>query len=84
MGYVRGAIISNTFPEYLQQFFWNYFQSDKAGEPRKYPRWCVDALRSVDVDLLEGKQEGSVDVIDGSGAKWEYSDKKKKPRSRSR
>lgn len=40
-----------------------------------YPRWCVDALRSVGVDLLDGPGEG-MSVIDGNGAKWEYSDVK--------
>lgn len=40
-----------------------------------YPRWCVDALRSVGVDLLDGPGKG-MSVIDGNGAKWEYSDVK--------
>lgn len=35
-----------------------------------YPKWCLDALRSVGVDLLEGEPDAS--VVDGSGAKWEY------------
>lgn len=52
-----------------------------------YPRWCVDALRSVGVDLLadsdsseggegkgvDGKKKRKKLVVDGSGAKWEYS-----------
>lgn len=65
MGRARDAIMSGTFPDYLKSFFANYFGD--AG----YPEWCVNALRSVGVDLLEGKD---VKVIPGSGAKWEYSD----------
>ncbi|KAE9411452.1 tRNA-guanine transglycosylase [Gymnopus androsaceus JB14] len=36
-----------------------------------YPEWCVNALRSVGVDLLENMD---VPVVPGGGAKWEYSD----------
>ena len=35
-----------------------------------YPKWCVDALRTVGVDLLEGVTNAK--VIDRSGAKWDY------------
>ncbi|KAF5325987.1 hypothetical protein D9611_000245 [Ephemerocybe angulata] len=63
MGRAREAIINGTFPDYLRSFFAQYFGD--AG----YPEWCVNALRSVGVDLLEGK---SVPTIPGSGAKWEY------------
>ena len=35
-----------------------------------YPKWAVDALRSVGVDLLEGEPHAT--VVDGSGANWEY------------
>jgi hypothetical protein len=58
--------ILGTFPTYLRMFFKNYFGNDG------YPRWCVDALRSVGVDLLEGEE--GIKVVDGDGAKWEYSD----------
>jgi len=64
MGRAREAIIAGTFPEYLRSFFARYF-----GESG-YPEWCVNALRSVGVDLLEGNPHGK--VIPGSGAKWEY------------
>ena len=66
MGGARDAIIEGTYPEYLKTFFANYFGD--AG----YPEWCVNALRSVGVDLLEGRSD--VKVISGDGAKWEYSD----------
>ena len=64
MGRARDAIIKGTFPEYLKSFFAEYF-----GDVG-YPRWCVDALRSVGVDLLEGRE--GVPIIEGNGAKWEY------------
>ncbi|CAE6503870.1 unnamed protein product [Rhizoctonia solani] len=70
MGRARDAIIENRFPEYLKKFFYDYF-----GERGSYPRWCVDALRSVGVDLLDGVGK-NMSVVDGNGAKWEYSDVK--------
>lgn len=66
MGGARDAIMAGTFPTYLRTFFANYFGD--AG----YPEWCVNALRSVGVDLLEGHP--SAKVVKGDGAKWEYSD----------
>jgi len=66
MGRAREAIISKTFPQYLKAFFAQYFGD--AG----YPEWCINALRSVGVDLLDGK--GDMKVIQGNGAKWEYAD----------
>ncbi|CAA7261610.1 unnamed protein product [Cyclocybe aegerita] len=64
MGRAREAIAAGTFPDYLRSFFAGYFGD--AG----YPEWCIHALRSVGVDLLEGSQEKK--VIPGSGARWEY------------
>jgi queuine tRNA-ribosyltransferase len=66
MGRAREAIISKTFPQYLKTFFAQYFGD--AG----YPEWCVNALRSVGVDLLEGRDDAK--IIQGSGARWEYAD----------
>ncbi|KAH9987946.1 tRNA-guanine transglycosylase [Russula compacta] len=65
MGQARDSIIDGTFPAYLQRFFADYFGD--AG----YPEWCVSALRSVGVDLLEGNPDAK--VVKGDGAKWEYS-----------
>ncbi|TFK21966.1 queuine tRNA-ribosyltransferase [Coprinopsis marcescibilis] len=65
MGRAREAIIAGTFPDYLKSFFRDYF--GEAG----YPEWCVNALRTVGVDLLDGI---SVPVIPGNAAKWEYAD----------
>ncbi|KDR75869.1 hypothetical protein GALMADRAFT_68696 [Galerina marginata CBS 339.88] len=64
MGCAREAIITGTFPDYLQLFFSRYFGSSG------YPEWCVNALRSVGVDLLQGNPDAK--IIPGSGAKWEY------------
>lgn len=66
MGRARDAIVDGTFPAYLRVFFSNYFKEDG------YPEWCVNALRSVGVDLLEGNPIAKVNR--GDGAKWEYSD----------
>lgn len=80
MGRVRDAIIAGTFPDFLRSFFRTYYavqrrSNDKSealagdGGPT-YPKWCVDALRSVGVDILEGIPDAR--VVDGNGAKWEY------------
>lgn len=65
MGRARDAILSGSFPAYLRTFFSDYFGDNG------YPEWCVNALRSVGVDLLEG---GSAKVVKGQGAKWEYTE----------
>ncbi|KAF9820297.1 hypothetical protein IEO21_01511 [Rhodonia placenta] len=54
MGGAREAIMNGNFPDYLKTFFANYFGD--AG----YPEWCVNALRSVGVDLLEGRPDTKV------------------------
>jgi len=66
VGHARESIIAGTFPEYLCSFFAEYFGG------AAYPEWCVNALRSVGVDLL--KDNPNAKIIPGSGAKWEYSD----------
>lgn len=63
MGEARQAIIDGRFPDYLRAFFARYFNNSG------YPEWCVNALRSVGVDLTENSD---VPVVPGSGAKWEY------------
>jgi hypothetical protein len=87
MGRARDAILENRFPDYLKRFFYDYFGERGCvgfhiggdlcltSVNRSYPRWCVDALRSVGVDLLDGLGK-NMSVIDGNGAKWEYSDVK--------
>lgn len=81
MGRVRDAIVAGTFPDFLRSFFRTYYagqrrSNDKPGVPTEddggptYPKWCVDALRSVGVDILDGIPNAR--VVDGNGAKWEY------------
>ncbi|KAG2129811.1 tRNA-guanine(15) transglycosylase-like protein [Suillus bovinus] len=65
MGCARDAILEGRFPEYLRSFFFDYFGDIG------YPEWCVNALRSVGVDLM---QDVDVPLVQGSGVKWEYSD----------
>ena len=71
MADARKAICSDTFPTYVRDFFSRYF----GGPNDAYPRWCVDALRSVGIDLLEGEEGAERRVVEGDGAKWEYSDR---------
>jgi queuine tRNA-ribosyltransferase catalytic subunit len=67
MGNARDAIMKDMYPEYLRTFFKNYFGDTG------YPRWCIDALRTVGVDLIADEGTG-VKVVEGDGAKWEYSE----------
>ena len=64
MGRARNAIIEGRFPDYLRSFFAAYFGTSG------YPEWCVNALRSVGVDLLEGLD---IKTIPGNAVKWDYS-----------
>lgn len=63
----RQAILDDTFPSFLTTFFHRFFAS-----PSQIPRWCVDALRSVGVDLFAGLGD-EVRGVEGNGVKWEYS-----------
>ena len=65
MGRARSAIIDGTFPDYLRSFFAAYFGDGG------YPEWCVNALRTVGVDLLE---DNNAKILKGTGAKWDYAD----------
>jgi tRNA-guanine family transglycosylase len=44
----REAIIQDRYPQFVKDFFSKLHN----GEMDKYPRWAVDALRGVGVDLL--------------------------------
>ena len=46
---VREAIIEDTFPSFLRQFFRDRHDGDKTS----YPDWAVEVLRTVGVDLME-------------------------------
>lgn len=48
MGSARQAILEDRYPEFLREFFSNLYKGDKL----KYPKWAVEALRGVGVDLL--------------------------------
>ena len=45
---VRDAILEDRYPAYIRQFFANLYADKK-----DYPSWAVDALKMVDVDLME-------------------------------
>jgi len=64
MGQVRDAILKDEYPAFLKGFFKEYYADGK------YPRWILDALNSVGVDLLEGVENAQ--VIDADGANWDY------------
>lgn len=64
MGDAQNAILKDQFPEFLKSFFEEYYSQSKS-----YPRWIVDALRSVSVDILQGS---SYSVVDEAGVKWDY------------
>ena len=44
----REAILADRYPQFLKDFFSKLYDGDK----EKYPKWAVDALRGVNVDLL--------------------------------
>ena len=69
MGRARDAILEDTFPNYLKTFFAEYFGN------KGYPEWCVNALRCVGVDLLEGRDD--VRVIPGGAANWDRPDRER-------
>ncbi|GJJ06258.1 hypothetical protein Clacol_000449 [Clathrus columnatus] len=64
MGDVRDAILKDEFPIFLKNFFKTYYDDFKS-----YPRWIVNALRSVSVDLLE--EDLSYSILDEEGVKWD-------------
>lgn len=45
----REAIIEQRYPDFLKRYFAGLYGGDK----KKYPQWAVDALRRVQIDLLE-------------------------------
>jgi tRNA-guanine transglycosylase len=45
---IREAIIADTYPQFLR----DYFEVLYAGDKTRYPTWIVGALRSVGVDLM--------------------------------
>jgi queuine tRNA-ribosyltransferase catalytic subunit len=49
MGQVRQAIKQDRYPEFVRSFFNTLYH----GEKLKYPKWAIDALNSVGINLLE-------------------------------
>lgn len=47
MRQARKAILNDKYPEYVQEFFYNWYNGDKA----KYPQWAKDALKTVNIEL---------------------------------
>jgi queuine tRNA-ribosyltransferase len=43
---MRERIIAGSFVEYVKQFFLDQFPT------KEYPKWAVDALRSVQIELF--------------------------------
>ncbi|KAK9235687.1 tRNA-guanine(15) transglycosylase-like protein [Lipomyces kononenkoae] len=48
----RQAIIRDEFPSFVKDFFFTLHGGDK----KKFPKWAVDALRTVNIDLLDGSR----------------------------
>jgi queuine/archaeosine tRNA-ribosyltransferase len=48
MRLAREAIIEDRYPQFVKDFFSKLYDKDKD----KYPKWAVDALKGVGVDLL--------------------------------
>jgi queuine tRNA-ribosyltransferase len=47
MGRARQSIVDDKFPEFVHQFFYDLY----GGNRSKYPKWAVDALKNVNIDL---------------------------------
>jgi hypothetical protein len=61
MGKARKAIKEDRYPEFVCNFFSTLYHGDK----QRYPKWAVDALYSVGINLLEGQGdvEGETRVV---------------------
>ena len=52
MNQARQAIKEDRYPYFLRQFFRTLYND----QPELYPKWAVDALRTVGVDLINGSE----------------------------
>ena len=61
MGKARKAIKEDRYPKFVCNFFNTLYHGDK----QRYPKWAVDALNSVGINLLEGQgdMEAKVQVV---------------------
>ncbi|CAN6674071.1 hypothetical protein TRVA0_050S00474 [Trichomonascus vanleenenianus] len=44
----RRAIMADEYPDFVRTFFYNWYHGDMT----KYPQWAIEALKTVDIDLL--------------------------------
>jgi len=49
MRQIRESVIEDRFPQFIHKFFKDLFVEKSA-----YPEWAVNALKSVNVDLMAG------------------------------
>jgi queuine tRNA-ribosyltransferase catalytic subunit len=49
MRQAREAIKQDDYPNFVKGFFGALYHNDKS----QYPQWAVDALKTVEIDLLE-------------------------------
>lgn len=59
----REAILEDRFPRYLKDYFARFY-----GDGSQYPKWAVEALRAVGVDLLEDQP----DAVPQGKPQWDY------------
>jgi queuine tRNA-ribosyltransferase catalytic subunit len=51
MSQARRAIKEDRYPDFLREFFSTLYDGNK----ERYPKWAVDALRTVNVDLMQDR-----------------------------
>lgn len=47
MRQARKAILNDEYPQFVKQFFWDWYNGDES----KYPQWAKDALKTVNIEL---------------------------------
>jgi queuine tRNA-ribosyltransferase catalytic subunit len=52
MGQAREAIKQDQYPQFVRKFFGTLYHGDNL----QYPKWAIDALKTVGIDLLEGEE----------------------------
>jgi queuine tRNA-ribosyltransferase catalytic subunit len=67
MGKVRKAIKEDLYPKFVCDFFKTLYHGDK----QRYPKWAVDALNSVGINLLEDQGDRETEVQVSRQAKAE-------------
>jgi queuine tRNA-ribosyltransferase catalytic subunit len=51
MSKARKAIKEDRYPDFVRNFFSTLYRGDQS----RYPKWAVDALNSVGINLLQGQ-----------------------------